>query len=52
MQGILFNLLNDMHEKRFIEDSEIQYKADVFYAFNRLTEEEYIELCSILKNKL
>lgn len=52
MQGVLYNLLKDMHDKQFITDEEIQSKADVLYTFSRLTEEEYKELCSMLVKKI
>lgn len=42
---MLVNLLNNLIEKKFYENKEeIQNKLDVFYAMNKINDEEYTSL--------
>lgn len=45
----MFNAMKKLIQKRFYKTSEeAQNKIDVFYAVNRLTDEEYSELAALI----
>lgn len=46
----MYNVMRKLIEKRFYPNAEeAQNKLDVFYACNRLTDEEYAELTSLVE---
>ncbi|AXU86113.1 TPA: hypothetical protein KQB57_001389 [Clostridioides difficile] len=48
----MYNLLKLMIEqKNYSTKEDLQHKMDVFYAVNRITEEQYLELTSLLKKE-
>ena len=49
---MLINLLNNLIEKKFYEEKEeIQNKLDVFYAMNKINDEEYTSLTLKVEEK-
>lgn len=49
---MLVNLLNNLIEKKFYENKEeIQNKLDVFYAMNKINDEEYTSLTLKVEEK-
>ncbi|MGO0987983.1 hypothetical protein ACTPEW_18805 [Clostridioides difficile] len=48
----MYNLLKLMIEqKNYSTKEDLQHKMDVFYAVNRITEEQYLELTSLLNEE-
>lgn len=48
----MYNSMKKLIEKRFYKTAEIaQNKLDVFFAANRLKDDEYIELTSLVEIK-
>ena len=48
----MYNLLKLMIEqKNYSTKEDLQHKIDVFYAVNRITEEQYLELTSLLNKE-
>ena len=46
----MFNSMKKLISKKFYKTAEIaQNKVDVFYACNRLTDEEYAELTALIQ---
>lgn len=46
----MFNSMKKLISKKFYKTAEIaQNKIDVFYAVNRLTDEEYAELSALIQ---
>lgn len=46
----MFNSMKKLISKKFYKTAEIaQSKIDVFYAVNRLTDEEYTELAALIQ---
>lgn len=46
----MYNALKRLIEKRYFGSFEIaQHKIDVFYANNRLSDDEYVELSNLVK---
>lgn len=46
----MYNYLKNLINKKFYATAEeAQIKCDVFFAVNRLTEEEYIELATLVQ---
>lgn len=47
----MYNAMKTLINKKFYKISEIaQNKLDVFYAANRLTDDEYIELTTLIQD--
>lgn len=45
----MYKMMKKLIEKKFYKTAdEAQNKLDVFYAMNRLTDDEYSELCLLL----
>ena len=45
----MFNVMKKLIEKKFYKDAEeASNKVDVFYASNKLTDEEYAELTALI----
>ncbi|ENZ9523007.1 TPA: hypothetical protein ACKOLD_003665 [Clostridioides difficile] len=48
----MYNLLKLMIEqKNYSIKEDLQHKIDVFYTVNRITEEQYLELTSLLNKE-
>ncbi|HBF8529269.1 TPA: hypothetical protein KO034_003356 [Clostridioides difficile] len=48
----MYNLLKLMIEqKNYSAKEDLQHKMDVFYAVNRITEEQYLELTGLLNKE-
>nr|WP_271640429.1 hypothetical protein [Clostridioides difficile] len=48
----MYSLLKLMIEqKNYSAKEDLQHKMDVFYAVNRITEEQYLELTNLLNEK-
>ena len=48
----MYNSMKKLIEKKFYADAEAaQKKLDVFYACNRLTDEQYTELTALVNEK-
>ncbi|MFL8801158.1 MULTISPECIES: hypothetical protein [unclassified Clostridioides] len=48
----MYNLLKLMIEqKNYSTKEDLQHKMDVFYEVNRVTEEQYLELTSLLNKE-
>ncbi|MCC0647860.1 hypothetical protein [Clostridioides sp. ZZV15-6598] len=48
----MYNLLKLMIEqKNYSTEEDLQHKMDVFYAVNRITEEQYLELTGLLNKE-
>ena len=48
----MYNAMKTLINKKFYKTAEVaQNKLDVFYAANRLTDDEYIELTTLIVEK-
>ena len=47
----LIKLILMIEQKNYSTKEDLQHKMDVFYAVNRITEEQYLELTSLLNKE-
>lgn len=49
---MMYNVMKNLIDKKYYPTrEEAQDKIDVFFAYNRLTQEEYAELCQLIEEK-
>ena len=47
----MYNIMTKLINKRFYKTrEEAQQKCDVFYAMERITDEQYTELCALIES--
>lgn len=45
---MLFKVLKNLINNKYYTREDIQYRIDVFMAYNRITEEQYMELMNLI----